>query len=134
MANLTFSGRILSRCRDVYSGRKVTSEWAAKTCGISLEEFEDFYGQYIQRLCYSIQHRQEWFLFSELRFLVLSGYMRPDECARRFLGSDSPENIEKIERWIEEQGGINKEHPWRDMRIIRVLQKKEEKVDEKGTE
>lgn len=126
MSILSHEERIISRCRDVYSGRNVTPEWAAKSCGISLEEFEDFYGQYIQRLCYSIQHRQEWFLFSELRFLVLSGYMRPDECARRFLGSDSPENIEKIEWWIESQGGVNKDLSWRNVRFLQVEQKEQE--------
>jgi hypothetical protein len=105
----------------------VRPEWAAKSCGISLEEFEDFYGQYINRLCYAIQHKQEWFLFSELRFLVLSGYMRPDETARRFLGSDSPENIEKVEKWIESQGGINKDLSWRNVRFLQVEQKEQEK-------
>ena len=126
MASLTHEERVISRCRDIFSGRNVTPKWAAKTCGISLEEFEDFYGQYIQRLCYSIQHKQEWFLLYELRFLVVSGYMRPDECARRFLGNDSPENVEKIEKWIESQGGINKKLSWRDMRIIDVKQKEQD--------
>lgn len=116
----------MSRCRDLFSGRNITPEFAAKTCGISLAEFEDFYTQYIQRLCYSIQHRQEWFLFSELRFLVLSGYMRPDECARRFLSNDSPENVEKIERWIESQGGIKKDLSWRNVRFLQVEQKEQE--------
>ena len=134
MASLTHEERVISRCRDIFSGRNVTFEFAAKTCGISLAEFEDFYTQYINRLCYAIQHKHEIFLFSELRFLVLSGYMRPDECARRFLGNDSPENIEKIKKWIDSKGGINKELSWRDMRIIRVLPKKEEKTDEEPTE
>lgn len=129
MSSLSHEERIISRCRDIYSGRNVTPEWAAKTCGISLEEFEDFYGQYIQRLCYSIQHKQEWFLLYELRFLVLSGYMRPNIAAKRFLGNDSPENIEKIERWIEEQGGINKDLSWRDVRMIKVEQKGQENSD-----
>lgn len=126
MSILSHEERIISRCRDVYSGRNVTPEFAAKTCGISLAEFEDFYTQYINRLCYAIQHKHEFFLFSELRFLVLSGYMRPDECARRFLGNDSPENVEKIERWIESQGGIDKDLSWRDMRLIQVKQKEQE--------
>ncbi len=129
MSILSHEERIVSRCRDIYSGRNVTLEFAAKTCGISLAEFEDFYTQYINRLCYAIQHRQEWFLFSELRFLVLSGYMRPDECAKRFLGNDSPENISKIEKWIESQGGINKDLPWRDVRILQVEQKEQENSD-----
>ena len=126
MSILSHEERIISRCRDVYSGRNVPPEFAAKTCGISLAEFEDFYSQYINRLCYAIQHKHELFLFSELRFLVLSGYMRPDECAKRFLGNDSPENIAKIERWIESQGGINKDLSWRNVRFLQVEQKEQE--------
>lgn len=128
MASLTFSERVLSRCRDVYCQR-CTMEWGAQTCGISLEEFTGYYNQYIQRLCYAIQHKQEWFLFSELRFLVLSNYMRPNIAAARFLGGDTPENIEKVEKWIESHGGINKELSWRDMRIIDVKQKGQENSD-----
>ena len=54
MSILSHEERILSRCRDLFSGRHVTPEFAAKTCGISVEEFEDFYTQYINRLCYAI--------------------------------------------------------------------------------
>lgn len=129
MASLTHEERILSRCRDIFSGRNVTFEFAAETCGITTEEFIGYYNQYVQRLCYSIQHRQEWFLFSELRFLVLSGYMRPNECARRFLGNDLLESIEKIEKWIESKGGINKELSWRDVRMIDVKQTEQESSD-----
>ena len=129
MASLTHEERILSRCRDIFSGRNVTFEFAAETCGISLEEFEDFYSQYIQRLCHSIQHKHEFFLFSELKFLVLSGYMRPNTVAARFLGSDKPEDIARVEKWIESQGGINKELSWRDMRMIDVKQKEQENSD-----
>ncbi len=132
MSSLSHEERILSRCRDLFSGRNVTPEFAAKTCGISLAEFEDFYTQYINRLCYAIQHKHELFLFSELRFLVLSGYMRPDECAKRFLGNDSPENIAKIERWIESQGGINKDLSWRNVRFLQVEQKEQETQNEKN--
>lgn len=128
MASLSHEERILSRCRDVFCNR-CTIEWGAQTCGINTTEFEGYYNQYINRLCYAIQHKHELFLFSELRFLVLSGYMRPNIVAKRFLGNDSPENIEKIERWIEEQGGINKELSWRDMRIIDVKQKGQENSD-----
>ena len=133
MSSLSHEERIISRIRSLYSGRNTTMEWCASSCGISSEEFEDLYNQYIQRLCYSIQHKQEWFLFSELRFLVLSGYMRPDECARRFLGNDLPESIEKVEKWIESHGGINKELSWRDMRMIKVEQKGQETQNENGT-
>lgn len=128
MSSLTHEERIVSRCRDVFCNR-CTMEWGAQTCGIGTAEFEGYYHQYIQRLCYSIQHKHEFFLCSELRFLALSGYMRPDETARRFLGSDSPENIEKVERWIESQGGINKNLSWRDVRLIRVKQGKQENSD-----
>ena len=128
MSSLTHEERIVSRCRDVFCNR-CTMEWGAQTCGISLEEFTGYYNQYIQRLCYAIQHKHEFFLFNELRFLALSRYMRQDECARRFLGNDLPENVEKIEKWIESQGGINKNLSWRDMRIIDVKQKGQESSD-----
>ena len=62
MSILSHEERIISRCRDVYSGRNVTPEFAAKTCGISLAEFEDFYTQYINRLCYAIQHKHEFII------------------------------------------------------------------------
>ena len=52
--------------------------------------------------------------------------MRPDECARRFLGNDSPENVKKIERWIESQGGIKKDLSWRNVRFLQVEQKEQE--------
>lgn len=129
MSSLSHEERIISRIRSLFSGRNTTMEWCASSCSVSLEEFEGYYNQYIQRLCYSIQHKHEFFLFSELRFLVLSGYMRPDECARRFLGNDSPANIAKIEKWIEEQGGIDENLSWRNTRLIQVKQKEQEKVD-----
>lgn len=125
MSSLTHEERILSRCRDVYCNR-CTIEWGAQTCGIGTTEFEDFYSQYLQRLCYAIQHKHEFFLFSELRFLVLAGYMRPNTVAARFLGSDKPENIARVEKWIESQGGINKNLSWRDVRLIQVNQKEQE--------
>lgn len=129
MSSLSHEERIISRIRSLYSGRNTTMEWCASSCGISSEEFEGYYNQYINRLCYAIQHGHEFFLLSELKFLVLSGYMRPDECARRFLGSDTPENIAKIEKWKEEQGGIDENLSWRDTRLIQVKQKEQEKVD-----
>lgn len=125
MSSLTHEQRVLKMCRSIYAGRNVTHRWVAECCGISVEEFRDYYSQYIRRLCYSIQHKQEWFFFSELKFLALSGYMKQDECARRFLGSDTPQNIAKIEQWIESQGGINEDLSWRDMRMIDVKQKEE---------
>lgn len=129
MSSLTHEERVLRMCRSIYVGRDVTLKWAAECCGISTEEFIGYYNQYINRLCHTIQHKHEFFLFSELKFLVLSGYMRPDECARRFLGSDTPENIEKIERWIESQGGIDENLSWQKMRMINVKQKEQEKTD-----
>ena len=118
-ASLTHEERIVSRVRDVYCNR-CTMEWGAQTCGISLEEFKGYYNQYIQRLCYAIQHKQEWFLCSELQFLLLFGYMRPNEAAKRYRTSE-----ENIEKYIEQQGGINKNLSWRDMRLLRVKQKEE---------
>ena len=124
MASLTHEERIISRCRDIYSGRNVTPEWAAKTCGISLAEFEDFYTQYIQRLCYSIQHRQEWFLLAELEYLLRAGYMRPDEASRRFR---TPQ--ENIENWLKEKEKNEGSVSWRDMRMIDLKQKEQEQED-----
>ena len=121
MASLTHEERILSRCRDIFSGRNVTFEFAAETCGITTEEFIGYYNQYVQRLCYAIQHKQEWFLFSELRFLIMSGYMRQNEAAKRYRISE-----ENIEKYIESQGGIDKNLSWRDMRLIQVKQKEQE--------
>lgn len=121
MTSLTHEERILSRCRDIFSGRNVTFEFAAETCGITTEEFIGYYNQYVQRLCYAIQHKQEWFLFSELRFLIMSGYMRQNEAAKRYRISE-----ENIEKYIESQGGIDKNLSWRDMRLIQVKQKEQE--------
>lgn len=123
MSSLTHEERIVSRCRDVFCNR-CTMEWGAQTCGINTAEFEGYYNQYIQRLCYAIQHKQEWFLFSELRFLLMSGYMQQSEAAKRYRISE-----ENIERYIESQGGINKEHSWRDVRMIDVKQTEQESSD-----
>lgn len=127
MASLTHEERVLRMCRSIYAGRDVTPKWAAECCGISTAEFEGYYSQYINRLCYAIQHKQEWFILCELRFLLISGYMRPDEASKRF---KVPQ--EGIEKWIEEQGGINENLSWRDMRMIRVKEREqEEKQDER---
>lgn len=133
MSSLGHEQRIVSRVRDIHCGRNTTMEWCASSCGIPEEEFEGYCQQYMGRLYFSLQDNPR-LIVKEWEYLILSGHMRPSVAAKRFLGDDTPENVQKIERWIEEQGGINKEHPWRDMRIIRVLQKKEEKTDERGTE
>ncbi len=87
----------------------------------------------MNKLFFSLRE-SPWFILKEWEFLILSGYMRPDETARRFLGSDSPENIKKVERWIESKGGINKELSWRDMRLIQVKPKEQEKQNEDPTD
>ena len=133
MSSLGHEQRIVSRVRDIHCGRNTTMEWCAHTCRISEEEFEGYYQQYLGRLFFSLEENPR-LIVNEWEYLILSGHMRPSVAAKRFLGDDTPENVQKIERWIEEQGGINKEHPWRDMRIIRVLQKKEEKTDEEPTD
>lgn len=121
MSSLSHEERVLNRIRSIFSGRNVTFEWAATSCGISVEEFMGYYEQYIQRLCYAIQHKSEWFLLCELEFLLRAGYMRPDEASKRFKVSQ-----EGIEKWIESQGGIDKHLSWRDMRMIRVMPQKQE--------
>lgn len=121
MSSLSHEERVLNRIRSIFSGRNVTFEWAATSCGISVEEFMGYYEQYIQRLCYAIQHKSEWFLLCELEFLLRAGYMRPDEASKRF---KVPQ--EGIEKWIKSQGGINKDLSWRDMRLIQVKQKEQE--------
>ncbi len=131
MASLTHEQRILSRIRSIYSGRKVSMEFAAETCGILVEEFKDYFNQYIGRLYFSLKEN-EWFILKEWQFLILSGHMRKEEAAKRFLGDDSPECIEKIEKWIESQGGINKELAWRDVRVVRVKQKQEGETENDG--
>lgn len=128
---LTHEQRILSRIRSIYAGRQVSMEFAAKTCGIPVEEFEGYFNQYIGRLYFSLKE-SEWFILKEWEFLVLAGYMKKEEVAKRFLGDGAQENIEKVEKWIESKGGINKEIDWRDMRVIRVKQKKEEGIENDG--
>ena len=128
MSSLTHKERIISRIRSIYSGRRTTKKWCAESCGIPEEEFEGYCQQYMNKLFFSLRE-SPWFILKEWEFLILSGYMRTDETARRFLGSDSPENIEKVERWIESQGGINKNLSWRDVRLIRVKPKEQEKTD-----
>lgn len=129
MSSLTHEERVLRHVRSIFSGRNVSPAFSAECCGISAEEFIGYYNQYINRLCYAIQHGHEFFLFNELKFLVLSGYMRPNIAASHFLGSDTPENIAKIEQWIESQGGIDENLSWRDMRMIQVKQKEQEETD-----
>lgn len=133
MAELTYEQRIISRIRSIYSGRRTTKKWCAESCGIPEEEFEGYYQQYMGRLYFSLREH-EWFICKEWEYLILSGYMRPDEVAKRFLGSETPENIARVEKWIEEQGGINPSLSWRDMRVIRTLPKREVKQNEDPTE
>lgn len=129
MSNLSHEQRVLRHIRSRFCERDVSPTFSAECCGISLEEFMGYYNQYINRLCYAIQHGHEFFLLSELKFLALSGYMRPNIMAARFLGNDSPQNIAKIEKWIESQGGINEDLSWRDMRMIDIKPREQEKTD-----
>lgn len=128
MSSLTHEQRIISRVRDIYCGRNTTMEWCASSCGISEDEFQGYCQQYMGRLYFSLQDNPR-LIVKEWEYLILSGHMRPNVAAKRFLGSDTSENVEKIEKWIESKGGINKELSWRDMRIIRVLPKKEDARD-----
>ena len=130
MASWTHEQRIVSRVRDIYCGRS-NMEWCAESCGISFDEFQGYCQQYMGRLYFSLQDNPR-LIIKEWEYLIISGHMRPNVAAKRFLGDDSPENVQKIERWIEEKGGINENLSWRDMRIIRTLQKKEEKTDGKN--
>lgn len=127
MQVLTHEERILSRCRDIFSGRNVTFEFAAETCGISLEGFMVHYDAYVRRLTRAIETQQEWFLLYELEYLLRAGYMRPDEASKRF---KVPQ--EGIEKWTESQGGIKKDLSWRNVRFLQVEQKEQENSDGKN--
>ena len=116
MSSLSHEERIVSRVRDTFCNR-CTMEWGAHTCGINTAEFEGYYNQYIQRLCYSIQHKQEWFLLAELEYLLRAGYMRPDEGSSRF---KVPQ--ENIENWLKEKEETDGKPDWHDMRIMRKTQ------------
>ncbi len=126
MSKLSHEERIISRCRDIYCDRSVTFEFAAETCGISLEEFMVHYDAYIRRLTRAIENRQEWLLLAEFEYLLRAGYMRPKDASRRF---KAPQ--ENIEEWLKEkeenEGGVS----WRDMRLMRTGQGE---ADEKPTE
>ena len=126
MPTLTHEERIVSRCRDIYSGRNVTPEWAAETCGITTEEFMVHYDAYIRRLTRAIENKQEWFLLAELEYLLRAGYMRPQDASKRFRARE-----ESIKHWIEEKNRADGKPDWHDMRLIRARQGER---DEKSTE
>lgn len=117
MPALTHEERIISRCRDLYSGRNVTTEWCARTCGLDVEEFAVHYDAYIRRLTRAIETKEEWFLLCELECLLRAGYMRPDEASKRFRAPQ-----ESIENWIEEKQKTKGDVSWRDMRLMRAKQ------------
>ena len=117
MTALTHGDRIISRCRDLYSGRNITPEWAAHTCGISLKDFMNHYDAYIRRLMQAIETREEWFLLCELEYLLWAGYMRPNEASKRF---KAPQ--ESIENWLEEKNKTGKKPDWHDIRMERAKQ------------
>lgn len=117
MSSLTHEERIVSRCRDIYCDRNVTFEWAAKTCGISLEEFMVHYDAYIRRLTRAIENKQEWFLLAELEYLLRANYMRPKDASKRL---KVPQ--ENIENWLKEKEGNEGGVSWRDMRLMRTGQ------------
>ena len=117
MPALTHEERILSSCRDIYSGRNVTFDWAAETCGMDLEEFMVHYDAYVRRLTRAIERRQEWFFLCELEYLLRAGYMRPSEATTRFR-----EPQESIENWLEEKRKTEGDVSWRDMRLMREKQ------------
>ena len=98
MPTLTHEQRILSRCRDIYSGRNVTPEWAAETCGLTTEEFMIHYDAYIRRLTRAIENKQEWLLLCELEYLLRAGYMRQNEASSRFKVTQK-----NIEKWLKEK-------------------------------
>lgn len=125
MQVLTHEERIISRCRDIFSGRNVTFEFAAKTCGIDLEGFMVHYDAYVRRLTRAIETQQEWFLLCELEYLLRAGYMRPDEASKRFRASQ-----ESIENWLAEKQKNEGDVSWRDMRLMRAKQGGDTKKDE----
>lgn len=118
MSKLSHEERIVSRCRDLFSGRNMTPEFAAETCGISLEEFMVHYDAYIRRLTRAIENRQEWLLLAEFEYLLRAGYMRQDEASRRFRAPQ-----ENIEKWLKEKE--DEKIDWHDMRIMRKMQGEE---------
>ncbi|MBQ8803237.1 MAG: hypothetical protein IJZ53_06375 [Tyzzerella sp.] len=126
MSSLSHEERILSRCRDLFSGRNVTPEFAAKTCGLDSESFMVHYDAYIRRLTRAIENKQEWFLLAELEYLLRAGYMRPDEASLRF---KVPQ--ENIENWLKEKEKNEGSVSWRDMRLMRTRQGE---TNEKPTE
>lgn len=126
MSKLSHEERIVSRCRDVFSGRNVTFAFAAETCGITEEAFMVHYDAYIRRLTRAIETRQEWLLLCELEYLLRAGYMRPQDASKRFR---APE--ESIKQWIEEKNREEGKPNWCDMRLMRARQGK---TDEKDTE
>ncbi len=126
MSSLTHEERVLSRCRDIYSGRNVTPKWAAETCGLSEEAFMVHYDAYIRRLTQAIENRQEWLLLAEWEYLLKAAYMRPQDASKRF---KAPR--ENIEKWLEEQRKTGEEVDWHDMRLMRARQGE---TNEKPTE
>lgn len=118
--------RIVSRCREIYSGCNVTPEWAAETCGLTLEQFMVHYEAYIRRLTRAIETKQEWFLLAEWEYLLRAGNMRPQQASSRF---KAPQ--ENIENWLKEKEKTGEEVNWHDMRLMRKMQGN---TDEEATE
>ena len=126
MPTLTHTERIISRCRDIFSGRNVTFEFAAETCGITTEEFMVHYDAYIRRLTRAIENKQEWFFLAELEYLLRAGYMRPRVASKRF---KAPE--ENIKTWLKEKEETDGKPNWCDTRLMRARRGED---DEKNTD
>lgn len=49
MANISHTERLHSRFNDIWTGRRVTFEWAAFTCGVDVEDFKQMYADWLHK-------------------------------------------------------------------------------------